>query len=204
MKALLIVDLQNDFMPGGSLAVPGADVLADVINPLMEKFDLVVASQDWHPSDHRSFALNHSGKKPGQIVDVKGIDQVLWPVHCVSDTHGAELVEALDLEKVDAVFYKGNDPWIDSYSTFFDNARKRSTGLEEYLRLKNVKDLYIAGVATDYCVLYSVLDALERGFNVYVLQDGCRGIDLQPGDVKKSFNTMKEAGAHLIQSEKLL
>lgn len=204
MKALLIVDMQNDFMPGGSLAVPKADALVHTINPLMEKFDLILATQDWHPKSHMSFAANHPGKKSGEIVEVEGLDQILWPVHCVIDSQGAKLVQGLRQDKIAKVFHKGTDPTIDSYSTFFDNARRKKTGLEEYLHSKKIKDIYVVGVATDYCVLYSVLDAVERGFNTYVIQDGCKGIDLAPGDVDKAFQMMREAGAHLIHSKDLL
>lgn len=203
MKALLIVDLQNDFMPGGSLPVPGGNEIIPVINTLAHKFSHIFATQDWHPADHVSFASNHLGKKPGDTTQVKGVKQILWPVHCVRNTKGAELVSALNKEKITSIFYKGTDKWVDSYSTFFDNARERSTGLDEYLQTRGIKEIYIVGVATDYCVLYSVLDALELGFQVTVVQDACRGINLAPQDVEKAFQLMKEKGAKLLLSKEI-
>jgi nicotinamidase/pyrazinamidase len=204
MKAFLVVDMQHDFMPGGALGIAGADAIVPLINRLMEKFSLVVATLDWHPPDHVSFAINHPGKKVGDIVKVKGLEQILWPVHCVRNTHGAELVAGLKKEPIASFFYKGTDRSIDSYSAFFDNARLKSTGLSEYLKSRNVKEIVIAGVATDYCVLYSTLDALESGFSVTVVEDACRGIDREKDDVKKALGTMQEKGAKIISSEELL
>jgi len=204
MKALIIVDLQNDFMPGGALGVPNGDQIIPLINALMPHFSLVLATQDWHPPDHVSFAAQHPGKKVGDIIDAKGIPQILWPTHCVRNTHGAELVSSLNKESIESVFYKGTDKWIDSYSAFFDNARRRSTGLGEYLQTRKIKDITIAGLATDYCVLYSTIDALDLGLSVTVVEDACRGINLQPSDVKDAFAEMKEKGAHLILSNEIL
>ncbi|MBS0616288.1 MAG: bifunctional nicotinamidase/pyrazinamidase [Verrucomicrobia bacterium] len=203
MKALIIVDLQKDFMPGGPLGVPGADKLATLINPLMKKFPLVIATQDWHPLDHCSFAKNHPGKKVGESVKIKGISQVLWPVHCVRDTAGAELVEGLDKTPIASHFYKGTDQSIDSYSAFFDNAHLRSTGLSDYLKSRGVTDVYLAGVATDYCVLYSAIDAVDLGFKVYIIEDACRGINLQPGNIDKALAAIAARGGEIITSQKL-
>lgn len=203
MTALLIVDMQNDFMPKGALGVPEADQMIPLINRLMHCFSLVVATQDWHPADHQSFAISHPGKKPGEIVDVKGISQILWPVHCVRNTDGAELAPLIDKENIDCIFYKGTDRWIDSYSAFFDNAHLKSTGLHEYLASREIRDLYIAGVATDYCVLFSTLDALDLHLSVHVIVDACRGIDLRPGDVQDSLAMMREKGAILVSSEEV-
>ncbi len=203
LKALLIVDMQNDFMPGGALPVPHGDEIIPIINQLMPHFSLIVATQDWHPSDHVSFASNHPGKKPGDIIEVRGIKQILWPVHCVRNTKGAELVSSLQKQPISSIFYKGSDKWVDSYSTFFDNARLRATGLEEYLKTRQVKEIYIVGVATDYCVLYSVLDALDLGFKVRVIKDACLGINLQPGDQAAAVARMKNAGASLIDSHQI-
>jgi nicotinamidase/pyrazinamidase len=203
MKALLIVDMQNDFMPGGPLAVPGADEIIPGINRLIPKFPLVVASQDWHPAGHCSFAASHPGKKEGEIVDVKGVLQILWPVHCVRNTKGAELVASLDQEAVASRFCKGTDQSIDSYSAFFDNAKRKSTGLGDFLRSRNVTDLYIAGVATDYCVLYSTLDALELGLTVYVITDCCRGLNIKPSDVDNALAAIKARGGKLLTSRKV-
>ncbi len=204
MTALIIVDMQNDFMPWGSFSVPSGDEIIPTINQLILKFTLVLATQDWHPQDHVSFAKNHEGKSPGDVIEVEGVQQILWPIHCVRNTKGAELIEELNKDKVASIFYKGTDRMIDSYSTFFDDARRKSTGLEEYLKSRAIHKLYFVGVATDYCVLYSALDALEHGFDVYVLSDGCRAINLQPGDEKKALGLMQEKGAHIITSAEVL
>ncbi len=200
---LLIVDMQNDFMPGGPLGVPGADEIVPILNKLMPHFSLVVATQDWHPADHTSFAKNHPGKKVGDRVEVQGISQILWPVHCVRNTKGAELVSGLNKDKISSIFYKGTDKLVDSYSAFFDNIHRRATGLYDYLESRDVEEIYIAGVATDYCVLYSVLDALEFGLQVHVISDACRGIDLYPGDVEAAFTKMVERGAKITPSSAL-
>ena len=199
-KTLLIVDMQKDFMPGGALGVPDADRIAPLLNRVMPRFPLVLATQDWHPADHASFDTSHPGKHAGDMVTVQGIPQILWPVHCVQDTKGSEFVAGLNQQPIKTVFYKGTDKWIDSYSAFFDNAREKSTGLDDYLKAKNIKELYIAGVATDYCVLYSVIDALDLGYTIFVLVDCCRGINLDPQDVEDSLATMLEKGANIIQS----
>ncbi len=198
MKALIIVDMQNDFMPGGPLPTKGADELVPLINGLMDDYPLVVATKDWHPINHVSFAPNHPGKKVGDLINVEGIEQILWPVHCVQETKGSECVPGLNEEKIDHIFYKGIDQKVDSYSTFFDNAQLRRTGLADYLKKKGVEELAIVGVATDYCVLYSVLDALELGFDVTVIARGCRGINRNPDDEKKAFDTMRKKGAKVI------
>ncbi len=204
MKSLLIVDMQNDFMPGGALAVPGADALIPVINGLIPHFSLVVATQDWHPQEHVSFVTNHPGKKVGELVDAKGIPQILWPIHCVRHTRGAEIVSGLQEERIECSFYKGTDPWIDSYSAFFDNARRKATGLADYLKSRDVDEVYIAGVATDYCVLYSVIDAIDLGFTVFVITDACRGINLDPEDVERALAAMQAKGAVLLTSSAIV
>ena len=201
MKALILVDLQYDFMPGGALAVPHGDAVVPVANALLPRFELVVATRDWHPPDHGSFASQHPGMKPGEKILLDGVEQVLWPDHCVQNTHGAELHADLDLSKIHHTVFKGSDPQVDSYSAFFDNARKRSTGLESFLREKGVDEAVLMGLATDYCVLFSALDAAELGFQTSVIQDGCRGIDLHPGDVDAAWRKMREAGVLLRQSE---
>lgn len=198
MKALLLVDLQNDFMPGGALAVDRADEIIPLINHLIElPFDLIIATKDWHPFDHGSFADNHD-KQPGEHIILAGLDQVLWPRHCVQGSHGAEFAPGWNLTKIDKVIYKGIDKDIDSYSTFFDNGHRRSTGLDHYLKDKGIKELYIAGLATDYCVKYSVMDALHLGFNVYVIKEACRGVNLRSNDSKEAFEKMSCAGATLV------
>ena len=192
MKALILVDLQNDFMPGAALAVPQGDAVVPVANRLSEVFvasDLVVATQDWHPADHGSFASQHTGARPGDVIELDGLRQELWPDHCVAGTPGAEFHPSLDQAKVTRVFRKGSDPAIDSYSTFFDNARRKSTGLADFLHERNVDQIYIMGLATDYCVKFSVLDALSLGFKTCIIENGCRGINLQAGDVESAFRS---------------
>lgn len=201
MRALLVVDMQNDFMPGGPLGVPHADKIIPVINRLMSRFSLVIATQDWHPKDHLSFASNHPGKKVGDRIQLKGIEQILWPDHCIKNTQGAELVASLNKEPISTIFYKGTDREIDSYSTFFDNARLKATGVEEYLKSRKIKEIVVVGVATDYCVLYSVLDALDLGFHVTVIEDGCCGINLSPHDSQMALQLMSAKGAILCKEE---
>jgi nicotinamidase/pyrazinamidase len=203
MKALIIVDLQNDFLPGGALPVPHGDEVIPVANELQRCFELVLATQDWHPPDHGSFAANHSGKKPGDRIMLDGIEQILWPVHCVQHTHGAEFAPSFDTSRIAHVFHKGVERNIDSYSTFFDNAHRRHTGLADYLEKHGIKDIYLMGLAVDYCVKYSVLDARKLGLNTHVIVDGCRGIELEPGDVDRALEEMKRAGVVLLQNSDL-
>jgi len=197
VTALILIDLQNDFMPWGALPVKAGNEILPFINPLMDRFSHVFATQDWHPEDHVSFAVNH-GKRPGETIEVHHETQMLWPEHCVQDTLGADLVPGINKEKIEKIFTKGIDSQVDSYSAFFDNAKKKETGLHQYLQKRNIKELYFAGVATDYCVKYSVLDALELGYKVFVIQDLCRGVDLHSGDVKRALDEMKSKGAKLI------
>lgn len=199
MKALILVDLQNDFLPGGALAVPRGDEIVPLANELQQHFELVVASQDWHPPDHGSFAANHPGRRPGDHIDLDGLDQILWPVHCVQNTRGADFAPGLDTKRIERVFRKGVDPRIDSYSALFDNAHRRSTGLAEFLQERGVTSVYLAGLATDYCVKFTALDALELRFNTCVVEDACRGIDLAPGDIRQALDQMRDAGAKIVQ-----
>lgn len=203
MKALVLVDIQNDFLPGGALEVPQGDEVIPVANRIQPDFDLVVATQDWHPPDHGSFAANHPGKRPGAVIELDGLEQILWPVHCVQGTPGAELAPGLDTSRVQCVFRKGTDPRIDSYSALFDNAHRRSTGLGDSLRIRGVEAVYLVGLATDYCVKYSALDAAELGFRTFVVEDGCRGIDLEPGDVERALDEMRKAGVTVLRSDEL-
>ncbi|HJZ89121.1 MAG TPA: bifunctional nicotinamidase/pyrazinamidase [Polyangia bacterium] len=200
MKALVLVDLQNDFLPGGALAVAGGSEVIPIANALAQRFELVVATQDWHPRDHKSFAANHPGKKPGQVIDLDGIAQTLWPVHCVQDTPGAALAADLDLHCVDKVFQKGTDPSVDSYSGFFDNARRHATGLADYLRARDVTDVYVLGLATDYCVKFTALDARSLGFRTHLVADGSRGVELHAGDVARAVEDMRAAGVTVVES----
>jgi len=203
MKALIIVDLQNDFLPGGALPVPHGDEVIPVANELQRHFELVLATKDWHPPDHGSFAANHPGKKPGDRIILDGIDQILWPVHCVQNTRGAEFAPSFDTSRIAHVFHKGIERNIDSYSTFFDNAHRRHTGLAHYLKERSTKDIYLLGLALDYCVKDSALDARQLGLNTHVILDGCRGIDLEPGDIDRALDEMKRVGAVLLQSSDL-
>jgi nicotinamidase/pyrazinamidase len=201
MRALIAVDIQNDFCPGGALAVSDGDQVVPVANTLALRFDLVVATQDWHPPEHVSFASNHPGKEPGDAVDVSGMAQILWPDHCVQGTHGAEFHPDLRADALDHVVRKGVDPQIDSYSAFFDNARMRATGLEEYLRGAGVDEVWFVGLATDYCVAFSAQDALDLGFRTYVVEDGVRAVDLAPGDGARALDELRQRGAHVVSSE---
>jgi nicotinamidase/pyrazinamidase len=203
MNALVIVDLQNDFLPGGALPVPHGDEVIPLANELQKHFGLVVATQDWHPPDHGSFAANHPGKKPGDRIVLDGIEQILWPVHCVQNTVGAEFAPSFDTSRIAYVFHKGIERNIDSYSTFFDNAHRRHTGLAHYLEKRRIKDIYLMGLALDYCVKYSALDARQLGLNTHVILDGCRGIELTPGDIGRAIDEMKRADAVLLKSSKL-
>ncbi|MFN2540698.1 MAG: bifunctional nicotinamidase/pyrazinamidase [Chthoniobacterales bacterium] len=203
MNALIIVDVQNDFLPGGSLPVPRGNEVIPLVNNLQTQFELVVATQDWHPPNHGSFATNHPGKNPGDRIMLEGIEQILWPVHCVQKTPGSEFAPALERKRFARVFQKGVDPRIDSYSAFFDNAHRRATGLGDDLKERGVIDVYLCGLALDYCVKYSALDARELGFNTHVIVDACRGINLAPGDVDLAIKEMKASGARVMQSRDL-
>ena len=203
MNALILVDLQNDFLPGGALAVPHGDEVIPIANQLQQSFDLVLATQDWHPPYHCSFAASHPGKKPGDRIILDGIEQILWPVHCVQNTRGAEFAASFDTTRIAQVFHKGTERNIDSYSTFFDNAHRRHTGLAHYLEKRGVKELYLMGLALDYCVKYSTLDARHLGLNTHVIVDGCRGIDLEAGDIARALEEMKQAGAVFVKSTEL-
>lgn len=177
MKTLVIIDVQNDFIPGGTLAVPGGDEIVSGINELQEKFDLIIATQDWHPSGHASFAKNHSGKKEFDKIQLQGQEQVLWPVHCVQDTWGANFHPDLQTTKIETIFRKGTNPAIDSYSGFFDNAHLKSTGLAGYLREKGARELFFCGLAAEYCVFFSIMDALKENFDAFLIEDMTRAID---------------------------
>jgi nicotinamidase/pyrazinamidase len=200
MRALLLVDIQNDFLPGGALGVPDGDQVVPVANRLQGEFNLVVASQDWHPADHGSFAANHPGKQPGEVIELNGLQQILWPVHCVENTPGAAFAPGLDTRRVARIFHKGTDPDIDSYSALFDNGHRKATGLGDYLKAQGVTDLFMAGLATDYCVKYTSLDAVKLGFRVHVIEEGCRGVNLKPGDVAAAMAEMQKAGVEIIRS----
>ena len=172
MRALIIVDVQNDFLPGGALAVPQGDEVISVINglsALCDFYDVVVATQDWHPKDHGSFAANQDGEI-GEVIDLDGLPQILWPVHCVQGSRGAEFPETLDCGRISRVFTKGANPQVDSYSGFFDNGQRESTGLAAHLEQLGVTEVHVVGLATDYCVKFTALDAVALGFNTTLIR----------------------------------
>jgi nicotinamidase/pyrazinamidase len=204
MKTLLLIDIQNDFLPGGALAVAEGDRVVPVANALMPRFEWVVATQDWHPAGHKSFAANHAGRKVGEVIELEGLSQVLWPVHCVQGTRGAEFAPGLMVDRIAHVTRKGMDEHIDSYSGFFDNGHRRSTDLDAFLKAKRVTDLYVMGLATDYCVKFTALDAQALGYRVHLVVNGCRGVGLKAGDVARALDEMRAAGVELLKQDELL
>lgn len=204
MKALIVVDIQNDFLPGGALAVEKGDEIIPVVNKLMRQFDLVIATQDWHPANHGSFASNHPGKKPGEMIVLNGLNQVLWPDHCVQGTSGAEFNAALERRRFSHIFQKGIDPAVDSYSGFFDNGKKIDTGLGNFLKSNEVSEVYVVGLATDYCVKYTALDAAALGFRTFVITDATRAVNLQKGDGEQALKEMERQGVVMLQSKDVL
>ncbi len=201
MKALLLIDIQNDFLPGGSLAVPDGDQIIPLVNKVQTSFDLVVATQDWHPLTHKSFASSHKGKAVFEQIELGGLPQVLWPDHCVQGTNGAELSTAVDWRKTEAIFRKGTNSEIDSYSGFYDNGHLKSTGLADYLKGRGVTAVYLAGLAGDYCVYFTAKDALAEGLATYVIEDATRAIN-QEG-FKRAKKDIQEKGGSIIQSNEL-
>ncbi len=200
-RALLLVDLQNDFCAGGALAVPEGDSTIEVANELITRCkargDTIVASQDWHPANHGSFA-SVQVTEPYTQGELDGLPQTWWPVHCVQNTEGAALHPLLNAKAIDAVFHKGENPAIDSYSAFFDNGHRQKTGLDAWLRERGITALIVLGLATDYCVRFTVLDALKLGYSVTVITDGCRGVNIDPQDSLMAFQDMSAAGAVLM------
>jgi nicotinamidase-related amidase len=201
-RVLIAVDLQNDFCPGGALAVPEGDRVVPVINALMRSFSYVILTQDWHNPDHASFASVHPGKKPYETVQLAYGEQILWPDHCVKGTPGADLHSDVDRARAELILRKGYHRDIDSYSIFYENDRLTPTGLAGYLRERSLEQIYLAGLATDFCVYYSAVDARTLGFEVYVIEDACRGIDLE-GSVASAWEHMEEAGVRRIRSGEL-
>lgn len=183
--ALLVIDVQNDFLPGGSLAVADGDQVIPVINKLIPQYDLVVATQDWHPANHKSFASQHEGKKMFEEIELNGMTQRLWPDHCVQGTFGGEFHKDLELNTAEAVFRKGMDPEIDSYSGFYDNGHLKSTGLAGYLKEKGVEEIHFCGIAADYCVYYSIKDALLEGFKTVLIEEATKPIDAESFEKQK-------------------
>jgi nicotinamidase/pyrazinamidase len=198
MKALLLIDIQNDFLPGGALAVADGDAIIPICNRLQKHFNLVVATQDWHPKEHKSFAANHNEKKNFETIEWKGMQQVLWPVHCVQGSTGANFSSNLQTEKIEAIFRKGTDPQIDSYSGFYDNGHLKSTGLSHYLKGKGITAVYVVGLAADYCVYFTALDALAEGFATFIIEDATRAISAE--GFEKAKADFKRKGGQVLHS----
>lgn len=198
----MIIDVQNDFMQDGSLEVPDANAILPAINRLQASFDLIIATQDWHPPDHKSFASNHPNHDVSDVITLHGLEQKLWPDHCVQGSNGAAFHEALETRPIEAIFRKGMNPEIDSYSGFYDNGHKKSTGLTGFLHEKDVDEIYFCGLAADVCVYYSIQDALEEGFCCWLIEDATKPIN------QNQFNTMKEKlikqNVKITTSERLL
>lgn len=198
MKALLLIDVQNDFVPGGALAVPEGDQILPLLNHLQLHFDLVVATQDWHPATHKSFAVNHAGRQPFEQIDLHGLPQMLWPAHCVQGTPGAELHPELATNQIEAIFRKGTNPEIDSYSGLYDNGHRKATGLADYLRGRGIREVYVAGLAADYCVYFTAKDALAEGFATFLIEDATRPISAAGFEQAKA--DLQSLGGKIIQS----
>ena len=201
MKALILVDLQNDFMPGGALEVAEGNEVVPIANGLIDKFDLVVATQDFHPVNHKSFASQNDGINIGDQFELNGLPQTAWPDHCVEGTLGVEFDSKLDPRALKHVFQKGRDPEVDSYSGFFDNGKRAATGLGEFLKSESVTEIFVMGLTTDYCVKFTALDGVELGFKTNLIIDGCRGVELYRGDIDRAVEEMKAAGIETVRSK---
>ena len=201
MKTLIIIDVQNDFMPGGSLEVPHGNMVVPVINKVQSYFDLVVATQDWHPKNHKSFASNHYGKKSFDKMVINGVLQTLWPDHCIQGSSGAELHHDIDPDRIAAIFRKGMDPEVDSYSGFFDNNRQLYTGLAGYLKEKGTSEIYFCGLASDICVYYTILDSIQEGFSATLIEDASRPLYVEKFDDIKC--EIAKLVVHIINSSEL-
>jgi len=201
MRALILVDLQLDFMPGGALAVADGDATVAVANRRIAAFDVVACTQDWHPADHGSFASQHPGRRVGEVIDLCGLRQLLWPDHCVQGSDGARFHRDLALPAGTLVVPKGQDRTVDSYSGFFDNGKRNATGLAAALRERGVHQVEILGLATDYCVRFTALDAVALGFETTLFVPGCRAVDLQPGDGDRAIAAMSDAGVRIVRQE---
>jgi nicotinamidase/pyrazinamidase len=201
MNALILVDIQNDFVPGGRLAVPDGDAIIPLVNELQASFQLVVATQDWHPPGHKSFASSHTGKKIFERIDLHGLGQVLWPDHCVQGSEGAAFHPALQMQNVEAIFRKGMDREIDSYSGFYDNGGRKSTGLAGYLRERKVSKVFVCGLAADYCVAFTARDALRENFDTFIIADATRPIDAD--GFQRASSEIMGMGGNIIESSEL-
>lgn len=202
MRALVLVDIQNDFVAGGSLEVPFGEQIVPLVNELSEKFELVVATQDWHPPTHKSFASNHADKHPFEKIMLGGLEQVLWPDHCVQGSAGSDFHPELDMNHVEGIFRKGIDPEIDSYSGFYDNGHKKSTGLAGYLKERGVSSVYVCGLAGDYCVYFTAKDSLIAGFATFLIGDATRAIN--NADFEKAKEDIRRLGGQIIDSNRFV
>ncbi|AHZ67632.1 nicotinamidase [Pseudomonas mandelii JR-1] len=200
--ALLVIDVQNDFIPGGQLPVPEGDLIVPLINRLGDRFKQVIITQDWHPPGHASFASSHPGREPYEVIELPYGAQTLWPDHCVRATTGAELHKDLNLPHAQLIIRKGCNPDIDSYSAFLEADRKTTTGLAGYLKERGIDTLYLVGLALDFCVMFSALDARAAGFNVFVVLDACRAIDLD-GSLAAAISRMQVAGVDLVSADQV-
>lgn len=200
IRALILVDLQNDFVEGGALAVLDGKSVVEIANGMQPLFDVVLATQDWHPSDHQSFATAYPDKNVGDVIDLHGLPQVLWPRHCVQDTVGADFVATLNTDAIQHVVRKGTDPEIDSYSGFFDNGHRKQTEMTAVLKDAGVDEVWLMGIATDYCVKFTALDSVEQGFPTVLIADGCRAVNLKPGDGAAAIEEMRRAGVRVVES----
>ncbi len=196
----LVIDVQNDFCPGGALAVPDGDQVVPTINRLMAAFDHVLLTQDWHPRGHGSFASSHAGRQPFETVEMPYGAQTLWPDHCIQGTVGAAFHEDLDTRRAELIVRKGFDPAIDSYSAFYENDRKTATGLSGYLKTRGFRRVFAAGLATDFCVHFSAVDAAREGFEILVIEDACRAIYLE-GSLAAARGAMTEAGVRMVGAD---
>ena len=204
MKVLLLVDLQNDFLAGGSVPVPNGDAIVPIANQLEGCFKLVVATQDWHPANHKSFAQNHQGRVPGEVVTLKKQLQTLWRTHCIQNTRGSELTSGLMLNRVNKVLRKGTDAEVDGYSAFFDQNQSHGTGLYEYLQERKVKEVFVLGLGTDHCVKATVLNAVSLGFKTHLIEDACRAWNFKPDEALNAIDEMRESGVNIMHSRELL
>ena len=201
MKTLILIDVQNDFMSGGPLEVPMANEVIPVINKILVNFDLVLATQDWHPKDHKSFASNHFQRKPFEKIKLHGLPQTLWPDHCIQGSEGAKLHKDIDSNRIAAIFRKGMDPEIDSYSGFYDNNHTSGTGLSGYLKEKAITEIHICGLAADICVYYTILDSILEGFSTVLVEDASR--PLYPDKFDDVKCELAKMGVHIITSNEI-
>lgn len=202
-RALLVIDIQNDFTRGGALEVPHGDEIVPLVNRLATDFRNVVQAQDWHPAGHISFASSHPGKQPFEVIELPYGPQVLWPDHCIQDSHGAQFHPGLDIPHTQLIVRKGGNPAVDSYSAFYEADQQTTTGLAGYLREKGVNTVYLVGLALDFCVAWSALHARREGFVTYVVLDACRAID-SDDSLEQALSAMQDAGVIFIQSRQLL